>query len=214
MKMTHKHQPAKQPQKVELDEALTQFAQFLESKEMRLTRQRQIVLERLYQLDKHVSADELAMLLRQEKTGVSKATVYRTLGLLEESGLVEANDFRRGHRLYEFANSTNKHDHILCVDGEQVIEFQSKELDELIAKISRSYGYEPVSHTLVVYALCNSCKVARQEGEHPECEPSTTLEQPKETPHHHHGVDELTDVPAHKRPRVAEPSVNGRRYDT
>lgn len=145
-------------EKIRLEDALRQYENFLETKGMRLTRQRRTILEYLYNLDCHVSADDLADTLRQTDTGISKATVYRTLSLLEESGLVEANDFRRGYRVYEFAHHKNRHDHILCVDGETVIEFQSEEIEELLTRIARSYGFEPISHTLTIYARCEACR--------------------------------------------------------
>ena len=144
--------------KVPLADALTTFEQFLEGKGMRLTRQRRAILERLYHLDNHVSADDLSDLMRADNRGISKATVYRTLGLLEESGLIEGHDFRQGYLVYEFAHRQARHDHILCVDGETVVEFQSDELSRLLESITRSYGFEPISHQLVVYARCAQCK--------------------------------------------------------
>lgn len=149
---------------VDLPEALRQFEKFLETKDMRLTRQRRLVLERIYNLARHVSADDLAFILRREKTGISKATVYRTLALLEDSGLVEGNDFRRGYRIFEFAYRESRHDHILCVDGETVIEFQSPEISRLIEETARGHGFEPLSHTLTIFALCSGCHTERQSG--------------------------------------------------
>ncbi|MGE0431035.1 MAG: Fur family transcriptional regulator [Planctomycetota bacterium] len=144
--------------KIGLADALRVFEQFLEGKGMRLTRQRRAILERLYHLEQHVSADDLSELMRHDNRGISKATVYRTLGLLEESGLIEGHDFRQGYLVYEFAHRQARHDHILCVDGETVVEFQSDELSRLLNEITRSYGFEPISHQLVVYARCAQCK--------------------------------------------------------
>lgn len=142
----------------ELDNSKSEFSRFLEKRGMRLTRQREVVFDRLFEREDHVSADELADILKQHDRGISKATVYRTLSLLVESGLVEANDFHTGYQVYEFRSSHEghaHHDHILCVDGQRVVEFYSQELDGLVKRIAKRHGFEHLTHRLIVYARCS-----------------------------------------------------------
>lgn len=142
------------------------FRDFLKEHGLKLTAQRETILRRTLQIDKHFSAEELFEVLRRENRGISKATVYRTLALLVEANLLDALDFDRGHMLYERAtHGEAHHDHLICVRCKRIFEFHCEEIEVLQDQITQRYDFEMVSHTHQIYGVCGRCR--RQEPEPP-----------------------------------------------
>ncbi len=117
---------------------------------IRVTRQRIALLSVLGDADDHPDAVELHNRAKEIEPSVSLATVYRTLSVLEEGGVVHRHAFDGGGARFETSHEEH-HDHILDVDTGEVIEFQSDKIEQLQDKIARELGYEVVHHRLELY---------------------------------------------------------------
>ena len=100
--------------------------------------------------DRHLSAEDVYKLLITAGDDVGLATVYRVLTQFEVAGLVSRHNFENGHAVFELS-SEHHHDHMVCVDSNEVIEFISPEIEALQHKIAEEKGYELVDHSLVLY---------------------------------------------------------------
>lgn len=117
---------------------------------IRVTRQRIALLGVLADADDHPDAVELHARARGVEPSVSLATVYRTLSVLEEQGVVHRHAFEGGGARFETTHEDH-HDHILDVDTGEVIEFQSDIIERVQDEIARELGYEVVHHRLELY---------------------------------------------------------------
>lgn len=117
---------------------------------VRLTGPRRIILEVLGASDDHPDALELHRLVAAADPGISLATVYRTVGLLEEKGVLEKHTFTDGRARYE-ATIGGHHHHMIDVETGAVIEFASEEFERLHEEIARRHGYEVVDHKLELH---------------------------------------------------------------
>src|SRR6267142_3055357 len=117
--------------------AKRRFMDFLAQKNLRLTAQRQAIIETAFSTDKHCTAEQLLEWSRERDKSVSRATVYRTLPLLTESGLILEMDFGKDYKFYDpnYADHPN-HNHIICQDCEKIVEFESDKIDKLEDEIS------------------------------------------------------------------------------
>jgi len=100
--------------------------------------------------NKHHSAEDVYKLLLEAGEDVGLATVYRVLTQFESAGLVSRHNFEDGHAVFELSGDSH-HDHMVCVDSGKVIEFVSKQIEELQHKIADEHGYELIDHNLVLY---------------------------------------------------------------
>lgn len=99
---------------------------------------------------KHLSAEDVYKLLLEAGEDVGLATVYRVLTQFESAGLVARHNFEDGHAVFELSGDEH-HDHMVCVDTGQVIEFVSRAIEELQHEIAEKHGYELIDHSLVLY---------------------------------------------------------------
>ena len=99
---------------------------------------------------KHLSAEDVYKLLLEAGEDVGLATVYRVLTQFESAGLVARHNFEDGHAVFELSGDEH-HDHMVCVEDGQVIEFVSKAIEELQHEIAEQHGYELIDHSLVLY---------------------------------------------------------------
>lgn len=100
--------------------------------------------------ERHLSAEDVYKLLLTSGEDVGLATVYRVLTQFESAGLVSRHNFEEGHAVFELS-SEHHHDHMVCVETNEVIEFINKEIEELQQKIADEHGYELIDHNLVLY---------------------------------------------------------------
>jgi len=140
------------------EDEVERFREFLREQGLKLTSQREDLLHRVRRIRKHFSAEELFDLLKDDRSRISKATVYRTLALLVEAGLVEEHDFDRGHKLYEWAHREPHHDHLICVTCNRIIEFHNEEIERLQEAVAAYYDFQMVSHTHQIFGHCRRCQ--------------------------------------------------------
>jgi len=135
--------------------ARQRFLDFLGRKHLRVTAQRQAIIDTVFSTSQHFTAEQLLKWARQRDNSVSRATVYRTLPLLTESGLVREMDFGKDHKYYDpnYAEHPH-HNHIICQDCERIVEFESAKIEQLENEISRRLGFSVKTHRLQISANC------------------------------------------------------------
>src|SRR6058998_1629801 len=123
--------------------AKQKFMEFLDQRNLRLTSQRQAIIDSVLSTDEHFTAEQLLEWSRRRDKSVSRATVYRTLPLLTESGLVREMDFGKDHTYYDpnYADHPN-HSHIICNDCDKIVEFEDDNIARLEDEISHKLGFE------------------------------------------------------------------------
>lgn len=100
--------------------------------------------------NKHLSAEDVYKLLLEAGEDVGLATVYRVLTQFESAGLVTRHNFEDGHAVFELS-SEEHHDHMVCVDSGDVIEFFDEQIEALQHEIAEKHGFELIDHSLVLY---------------------------------------------------------------
>ena len=122
------------------------------SKGVKLTDQRKIIAKVMTEANDHPDVDELYNRVSKIDSKISIATVYRTVKLFEESGIVTKHDFKGGKARYEQLMEDH-HDHLIDVRSGEIIEFVDHEIEKLQKKVAEKYGYELIDHKLELYGL-------------------------------------------------------------
>src|SRR6267378_3792008 len=144
---------------MEKNVAKEKFMHFLAHKNLRITSQRQAIVDTVFSTDQHFTAEQLLEWSRRRDKSVSRATVYRTLPLLTESGLVREMDFGKDYKFYDpnYAEHPN-HSHIICQDCDKIVEFDSDKIERLENEISHRLGFEVKSQRLQITGRCEELK--------------------------------------------------------
>ncbi|WP_156678455.1 Fur family transcriptional regulator [Sphingomonas profundi] len=121
-------------------------------KGLRITEQRRVIARVLSDAEDHPDVEALHARASAIDTGISIATVYRTVRLFEEAGILERHDFGDGRARYEAAAETH-HDHLIDVETGRVIEFVDPELEELQRRIAAKLGFRLVDHRMELYGV-------------------------------------------------------------
>jgi Fur family transcriptional regulator, ferric uptake regulator len=136
------------------------FREFLEIRGEKLTEPRRILVRHIFDSHKHFDADELVADLRDAGRRVSRSTVYRTLRLLVEAGILR--ELRLTNRTaYEHDYGYPSHDHLHCSECNTVVEFRNDEIRQIREAVSREYGFRPVGHRFIITGVCPACSRAR-----------------------------------------------------
>ena len=121
-------------------------------KGVRLTEQRKLIAKVMSEAEDHPDVDELHKRVNKVDTKISIATVYRTVKLFEESGILTKHDFKGGKARYE-AIVESHHDHLIDIKTGEIIEFVDDEIEMLQKKVADKYGYKLVDHKLELYGV-------------------------------------------------------------
>ena len=121
-------------------------------KGVRLTEQRKVIAQVMASSSDHPDVDELHKRINKIDSKISIATVYRTVKLFEEAGIIAKHDFKGGKARYEELNEGH-HDHLIDIKSGEIIEFVDNEIEELQKKVAEKYGYELVDHKLELYGI-------------------------------------------------------------
>ena len=136
------------------------FREFLEIRGEKLTEPRRVLIRHIFATHKHFDADELVNELQNAGSRVSRATVYRTLRLLVEAGLLR--ELRLTNRsAFEHDYGYPSHDHLHCTECNKVVEFRNDEIRKLREAVSLEHGFRAVGHRFIVTGLCPTCIRAR-----------------------------------------------------
>lgn len=140
-----------------LGRLLDKLDAFLATKMLKLTTQRRQIVEKMLSMPRHFTADDLVDSFAGQRPRVSKATIYRTLSLLNEAAVIEEHNFGEAHKLYEISEGRDHHDHLSCTRCHKIIEFFSEEMELLQDRIAQKLGFHPTHHSQKIYGLCREC---------------------------------------------------------
>jgi Fur family transcriptional regulator, ferric uptake regulator len=137
---------------------LERFRRHLREHHQPVTRQRDLVAHVIFHSSDHLSVEGIRRELNQRGERVGLATVYRTLDLLMESGLVRAHEFGEGFKRYEPMVAQAEHEHLICDRCGQVLEFASERLERMLPVLADEHGFQHRRHRVEVYGICRTCR--------------------------------------------------------
>lgn len=137
------------------------FKQLLDAKGLKLTHERQQLLEEILKIKNHFDADGLYELLKDKGLRISRDTVYRTLPLLLECGVVQKSvgDGRREY--FERVGAKGHHDHMVCIQCSRIIEFKNDEIEQIQDTVCQQHGFRLIFHDHRLFGYCRECQQAR-----------------------------------------------------
>jgi Fur family ferric uptake transcriptional regulator len=138
------------------------FLEFIQAKGLKTTRQRSTIVQVFFRLRGHISVEELLREVKKVNPRIGYATVYRTLHLLVESGLVEERRFGDGLARYEGRNEVEHHDHMICLECGKIREFSNPKLLELQEQLAEENGFKIFRHRLELYGSCEDAGECRR----------------------------------------------------
>jgi len=162
-----------------VQEALERFARFLEGKDLRLTEARAAIVEAAMAREGHYPIDELIADLKQRGIRGSKATVYRTLPLLAEAGILEPAILAGETRSYETTFGRHHHDHLRCGTCEKVVEFEFEAFEMLQREVAARHGFRLESHHHELVGTCPDCLAKESAAPAPAHEPHPVAPEPQ-----------------------------------
>jgi len=127
---------------------------------------RELILETLAELGRHVTAEELLRAVRARDPRIGAATVYRTLRVFQESGLVAERHFEGGATRFELV-SDEHHDHLICTSCSTIIEFEDEAIERDQHRVAQAYGFLLREHRHELYGICPSCQQRAARGAKP-----------------------------------------------
>jgi len=140
------------------------FVSFLKDRGDRVTLSRRFVFDRVFDRHDHFSADELADDLAHGPRRVSRGTIYRTLALMTEAGLVRSFRDSSAHVHYEHVHGHEHHEHLICEQCGRFIEFVDSGVQDKITRVCRRHEFVQRTHRIVILGTCKRC--ARQPSDH------------------------------------------------
>lgn len=133
------------------------FKRYLVKKGLKFTPERELILEEVFSRHDHFDAEALFRVFYDRRENISRATIYRTLPLLVESGLAQ-EAMRCGERVcYEHIYGHKSHGHMICVECGKIIEFENKELENVKKKVCEEYGFKPAEFRFGIKGYCKDC---------------------------------------------------------
>jgi Fur family ferric uptake transcriptional regulator len=141
------------------------FVRYLRSRGMRVTAERRALLRSIFAQHRHIDADEVLAAARAEGYKISRATVYRSLELLVECGLVHKVRLGAHRFVFEHVHPGQSHDHLACRSCGRIVEFVSPGISALLGEICRAHEFEPRANQLQILGLCRECAARESEPE-------------------------------------------------
>jgi len=136
-----------------LDEETRAFQELLKLRGLKFTFERKKILQEVQSLDEHFDADSFYERLKKKGSRIARDTVYRTLPLLLEAGVIQKSAGKTKRDYYERLGGKGHHDHMICIKTGKIIEFHSDELEKLQEKIASQYGFKILFHDHKLYGL-------------------------------------------------------------
>jgi Fur family ferric uptake transcriptional regulator len=135
--------------------------EYISQNKLKLTEQRELILEAFLSVKGHVTAEELYQIVCRQNPMIGLATVYRTLNLLCECGLVQQRQFGDGQTRYELVQA--HHDHLICTKCRKIVEFENEDIEKIQEQIARQHGFIIQTHKHELYGLCSDCQDKERE---------------------------------------------------
>jgi Fur family ferric uptake transcriptional regulator len=141
-----------------MEKTLENLKDYLSQNGLRLTRQREVILQAFLEAEGHVGAEDLYRRVSIEDPTIGLATVYRTLNLLVECGMAQRRQFGEGQGRFEHVLDQEHHDHLVCTRCGSIAEFYSPDIERLQEEVSQEKSFRIFSHRLELYGLCKDCQ--------------------------------------------------------
>lgn len=135
-----------------------QFRAYLGKHGLKITRQREIILDGFLSSPSHLSAEELYLRLRKSHPNIGYATVYRTMKLLADSGIASERHFGDRQTRYEANTSEDHHYHLICNDCGKIIEFEDSSIESLLLAAAGTHDFTLSHQRLELYGVCPACR--------------------------------------------------------
>ncbi len=139
------------------ESARQSLREYLKRRSIKFTAPRQRILDAVLLMDDHFEAEQLLFALRQRGERVAKATIYRTLPLLVDCGILKQVRFEVKQAHYELCFGENPHDHMVCRRCGRIVEFGADEVIKLRAKLARKHRFHAIAHRFQLSGLCWEC---------------------------------------------------------
>lgn len=133
------------------------FEEFLKSKELKYTSERKLIMKAIFSFNKHFDIEELFERLRKQGNSISRATIYRTIPLLIQSGLIAETLHCQDKTSYENIFNKEHHDHLVCINCGKIIEFYNEKIEKLQKEVCRQHNFVPIEHRLGIKGYCEDC---------------------------------------------------------
>lgn len=135
-------------------DALQALEEHVKKAGLRMTRQRRVIAEVIIDLEGHVNIEQLYDAVRTRDKNIGYATLYRTIKLLREVGIVSATQFGEGPARYESNVARDHHDHLVCQRCGLIVEFENEAIEQLQLDVARMHGMALTDHTMELYGVC------------------------------------------------------------
>jgi Fur family ferric uptake transcriptional regulator len=145
-------------------DAIQKFREYIREKGLRNTPERETIIDEIFAIHDHFDVDELYLRLRNKGKMISKASLYRTIPLLIDSGLIKEVYFEDGHLHYEHIYGHKHHCHLRCVSCGRIVEFADDAVRAIQARIGKQYGFAITTHRFELLGYCPQCKQAQIVG--------------------------------------------------
>lgn len=140
---------------------MEQFDAYLNERRLRHSKRREEIARIFFSATSHIGIEELFEKVHRTNSAIGIATVYRTLNLLVDAGLAVRRNFDAGAVVYEKRPDAH-HDHLICTECRNILEFQRDEIEKLQEDVAASYGFELRSHKMELYGICKICLSKRR----------------------------------------------------
>lgn len=136
--------------------------EFIRTKALRHTPQREMVLDIFLSTEGHVSIDDLYKLVKKKHPQIGYTTVYRTMRLLSLTGLCNEVDFGDGILRYEHKYNHSHHDHLVCTKCHSFMEVSNPQIEAMQDKLAKRHSFIPTDHRLQIFGVCKKCQTRNQ----------------------------------------------------
>ncbi len=140
-----------------MNEKSNQLLDIIKNKNINFTSERKLILQIIQDYNTHFDAEELHDYIIKKGEKLSRATIYRSLALFTEGGIIKQTIRKQGRAVYELVLGQNHHDHLICIKCGNIIEFVNPDIEELQNTVCEKYDFKPVEHTLSIKGLCKEC---------------------------------------------------------
>ena len=141
------------------------FRRFLKRGENRITPERFEVLDHAIEYKGHFGADELYVQMKSSHSHISRATVYNTLELLAQCGLLSKRNFGENKTRYESNIDKKTHDHLICTNCGAIKEFSEPKIQKIVNQISEEIGFDAIGYSFNIFGKCNNPNCSHNKNE-------------------------------------------------
>jgi Fur family ferric uptake transcriptional regulator len=134
------------------------FTEYIRSKGMLNSRQREQILDVFLKTEKHATINDLYDLVKREHPKIGLATVYRTMEIIREAGLARKVDFEDNTKRYEHKYKHQHHHHLVCLKCGKVIEITSGKLEKIQQELAKKHNFTITKDTMELFGICKNCK--------------------------------------------------------